>query len=254
MLLAIDIGNTNIVVGGFTGEELLFEYRLKTDTGKTIDEYAVLLLSLLQQRFSAGYQFSSCVICSVVPPMTPDIVQLVRSRFSLEPLVVGPGIRSGIKIRTPDPSSVGADRVVNALAARERYGAPAIVVDFGTATTFDIVSAEGNYEGGVIAPGAAVAMEALVRQTAKLPRIELSWPTQVVGKTTVTAMQSGTVLGYACLVDGLIERIADEVGEPKVVVATGGLGKLFAEHCARILQYDPHLTLHGMRLIAEANC
>ncbi|MCB0334008.1 MAG: type III pantothenate kinase, partial [Bdellovibrionales bacterium] len=199
------------------------------------------------------FSFSQCIISSVVPPITPDLVRLCKGALGLEPLLVGPGIKTGLSIRTEDPSAVGADRVVNAVAARTLYGAPALVIDFGTATSFDVVSSEGAYEGGIIAPGVKISLDALVEHTAKLPRIELSWPEQVVGKGTVRAMRSGAVLGYSCLVDGLITKIEEEVGPIEHIIATGGIGRLFAEHSSRISQYEPHLTLQGLRILAEMN-
>lgn len=253
MLLTFDIGNTNIVVGGFRREELVFEFRLKTDPGRTIDEYAALLYSLLDRQAAEHKQPRGCVISSVVPPITPDIVRLVKERFGIEPLVVGPGVKTGLSIKTTDPAAVGSDRVVNAVAAKELFGTPALVVDFGTATSFDLVSKEGNYEGGIIAPGPNTALEALVRNTAKLPRIEMLWPKSVIGKNTVSAMQAGVVVGYACLVDGLIDRIVDEVGPIEHIIATGGLGRLFSEHSKRIRSFEPHLTLTGLRVIARLN-
>jgi len=258
MLLCFDIGNTNIVVGSFKGQELAFEFRLKTEPGRTVDEYSVLLSTLISARLGTQVselrsQFTGAVICSVVPPITPDIVALVRSSLGIEPLVIGPGVKTGVRIKTADPTAVGADRIVNALAVRELYGSPAVVVDFGTATTFDLVNNDGEYEGGIIAPGIGISMEALVRNTAKLPRIELAWPQTIVGKSTVSAMQSGAVVGYMCLVDGLIDRIMAEVGPIQHLVSTGGLGQLFTEHSQRLSSYEPHLTLKGMRIIAGLN-
>jgi type III pantothenate kinase len=253
MLLAFDIGNTNIVVGGFDGEKLVFEFRLKTDTGRTVDEYAALLTTLINRKLGNTYRFSQAIVSSVVPPVTTDIIRLVRDLFSLEPLVVGPGIKTGLSIKTNDPAAVGADRIVNAVALKELYGLPGIVIDFGTATSLDVVSQGGSYEGGIIAPGANVALESLVRNTAKLPRIEMAWPKSVIGKSTVSAMQSGTVVGYVCMVDGLIDRIIAETGPIEHVVATGGLGRLYSEHSARIGKYEPHLTMLGLRIIARMN-
>lgn len=253
MLLVFDIGNTNIVIGGFVGQTLAFEFRLKTDAGRTVDEYAGILYSLLDHQATEFRQPTACVISSVVPPVTPDIIRLVKERFNLDPVVVGPGIKTGLSIKTADPAAVGSDRVVNAVAAKILFGAPALVVDFGTATSFDYVSSDGNYEGGIIAPGPQTALDALVRNTAKLPRIEMVWPKSIVGKSTVTAMQSGIIVGYTCLVDGLIDRIINEVGPIRSIIATGGLGRLFAEHSSRIKSYEPHLTLTGLRLIAELN-
>ena len=253
MLLVIDIGNTNIVVGCFEGETLRFEFRLKSDTGRTVDEYAALLFPLFDREFGKKTAFSGAIVSSVVPPLTSDIVQMLEERFSLKPLVVGPGIKTGIAIRLSEPSSVGADRVVNGVAARELYGKPALVVDFGTATTFDYVNAAGDYEGGVIAPGLTVSLESLVSRTAKLPRIELVWPQSVIGKSTVQAMQSGALVGYVAMVDGLIDEIVKETGPLSHIVATGGLGEIITKHSRRIKTFDPHLTLKGMRIIAALN-
>ncbi|WKZ56537.1 MAG: type III pantothenate kinase [Bdellovibrionota bacterium] len=252
MLLAIDIGNTNIAVGCFDGKDLKAEVRLTTHSGRTLDEYEVLLASTIERRVP-GSKIARCIISSVVPPITQDIAAVVERAFGIEPLVVGPGIRTGIQLKVPDPSSVGADRVVNSVAARHLYGTPALVVDFGTATTFDVVNEDGDYEGGIIAPGVKIALEALVSRTAKLPRIELSWPKTVVGKGTVAAMQSGAVIGYLCLVEGLIARIIEERGPIPHLICTGGLGRVFTEHSRVLEKYDPYLTLHGMRIISELN-
>lgn len=253
MLLAFDIGNTNIVVGCFEADRLVFEFRLKSDTGRTVDEYAALLFSLFDRHFGSRVSFESAIVCSVVPPLTLDIVQLLKERFSVNPLVVGPGIKTGIAIKMSEPSTVGADRVVNGVAARELYGKPALVVDFGTATTFDYVSAAGDYEGGVIAPGLVVSLESLVSKTSKLPRIELVWPKTVIGKTTVGAMQSGSLIGYVCMVDGVIDHILQEVGPIEHIIATGGTGEIVSSHSQRIRCFDATLTLKGMRIIAGLN-
>ncbi len=253
MLLAFDIGNTNIVVGCFNAEKLLFEIRLKNDAGRTVDEYRAVLGPLFAQHLGEGYKFSQCVISSVVPPVTPDIVRLTQEMLGVPALVVGPGVKTGLAVKVHEPSSVGSDRVVNAVAAKHLFGCPALVIDFGTATSFDLLSAEGNYEGGVIAPGVGISLDSLVRNTAKLPRIELAWPKSTVGKSTVGAMQSGAVLGYLCLVDGLVNKIIEEVGPIQHIIATGGLGKLFSEHSSTIKHYDAHLTLKGLRIIAELN-
>lgn len=253
MLIAFDIGNTNIVVGVFQGEDLQFVLRLKTDHERTVDEYAALLFSLLDKKLPTGATFNQAIVSSVVPPITPDITRLIQDSFSLRTLLVGPGIKTGLPIRTVDPAAVGADRVVNAVAAKTLYGAPALVIDFGTATSFDVVSSEGAYEGGIIAPGVRISLEALVKNTAKLPRIELSWPETVVGKNTIRAMQSGAVIGYACLVDGLVAKLEEEVGKFEHVIATGGLGQLFAQHSSVIHRYEPHLTLRGLRVLASMN-
>ncbi|MBX7137017.1 MAG: type III pantothenate kinase [Oligoflexia bacterium] len=253
MLLVIDIGNTNIVVGCFEGSQLLHQFRLKTDTGRTVDEYEASLFTLLDRHLPPGWKFSKCIISSVVPPLTPDIERLVEERLKIKTLVVGPGIKTGISIRTADPTQVGSDRVINSLAARELFGAPSLVVDFGTATSFDYVNKAGEYEGGIIAPGLMIALDSLVKNTAKLPRIELAWPKTIVGKSTVAAMQSGALVGYVCMVDGLIDRIIAEVGKFENIIATGGLGAVVTSHSARISKYDPHLTLKGLQLVAALN-
>ena len=253
MLLVLDIGNTNIVVGCFNAKDLLFELRLKTDAGRTIDEYASLLFSLFDRHLGKQWKFERCIISSVVPQLTGEVIKLVEDKLKVKSILVGPGIKTAMPIKTTDPAALGSDRIVNAVAAREIFGAPALVVDFGTATSFDFVSAEGAYEGGIIAPGLNIALESLVRNTAKLPRIELLWPKSAIGKSTVSAMQVGSLMGYVCLVDGLIERVSAEVGEIEHIVATGGLGEIISKHSARIKHYDPHLTLKGLRILAELN-
>lgn len=251
MLLTIDIGNTNIVVGCFQGAELAFNVRLKTDTDRTVDEYEALLASVLERRDKKLPKIRQAVICSVVPPLTSVFVELIQERLNVDPIVVGPGTKTGMPIKIQEPAAVGADRVVNALAAKEYYGVPAVVIDFGTATSFDYVSAEGNYEGGIIVPGVLTSLNALVKGTAKLPRIELAWPKTVVGKSTVHAMQVGAAVGYMCLVDGLIQKLKSEVGKIDHIIATGGLGELFCSHSTLIQSFDPHLTLKGMLVVAK---
>ena len=253
MLLAFDIGNTNIVVGGFEGETLVFEFRLQSVQGRTKDEYAAILHSLFSRALGEKYSFSGAIVSSVVPPLTGDIVGVLNALFQLTPLVIGPGIKTGIALKVSEPLGVGADRVVNSLAAREIYGRQSIVVDFGTATTFDFVNDNGEYEGGVIAPGLTLSLESLVSRTAKLPRIELVWPKTVVGKNTVNAMQSGILVGYVCMVDGLITKIEQEVGPLNAVIATGGLGDIITNHSEKIKTYDPTLTLKGIKMIAAMN-
>lgn len=256
MLLCIDIGNTNTVVGGFTApssDQLQFEYRFASDVRRTVDEYQVVMMASLKQSLSDAHLVDRVIIASVVPQLTQVFVDLVRRCFSLEAELVGPGIKTGLALNVSEPASVGADRVVNSLALKMLYGYPGIVIDFGTATSFDYINASGCYEGGIIAPGLAGALEALVRNTAKLPRIELKWPKSVIGKGTISAMQSGTMVGYACLVDGLVEKIIAEVGDLKYIIATGGLGEIFVQHCRMIKQYDRNLTLQGLRLIAGFN-
>jgi type III pantothenate kinase len=253
MLLAIDIGNTNIVLGGFKGTELLFEFRLQSDAGRTLDEYRAAIVALLKLQFGEAFHISSAIISSVVPQLTGTLVDVVKKTFSIDPLIVGAGTKTGIAIRLADPLSVGADRIVNSVAAKTFYGKKSIVVDFGTATTFDYINDQGDYEGGVIAPGLHTSIESLVSRTAKLPRIELSWPKTIIGKSTVAAMQSGALVGYVCLVDGMLAQIEKEVGKLQHVIATGGLGEVIKAHSNRIDVYDSTLTLKGMQCIAQMN-
>jgi type III pantothenate kinase len=254
MLLCFDIGNTNTVIGCFQDDVLKAEIRISSSRERTSDEYSSLVLTLLNQKVQIlPESVSAAIVSSVVPPLTPVFTSLIEELFKVTPLIVGSGIKTGISIRVAEPTSVGADRIVNALAARELFGSPALVVDFGTATSFDYVNSKGEYEGGAIAPGIQLSLDALARNTAKLPRIEIAWPKNIVGKNTISAMQSGTVVGYLCMVDGLIERFEKEVGEIKHVIATGGLGRLFTEHSSKIHRYEAHLTLQGLRLIAALN-
>jgi len=251
-LLVVDIGNTNIVFGVFSGAMLSAEFRYRTDSATTLDEYEVFLSTLLARQLRP-VQITQAIISSVVPPITPTMIKLLRDRFKVEALVVGPGLKSGIQLKVPEPQTVGADRIVNTVAAKNLFGSPALVIDFGTATTIDYLSASGCYEGGVIAPGPILALESLSSRTAKLPRVELAWPKSVVGNTTVSCMQSGAVIGYLCLVEGLITRIIKEVGPIDHIIATGGLGKLYSEHSSIIKHYDPQLTLKGLKILADIN-
>lgn len=253
MLLVFDIGNTTIVAGCFKGEKLVCEFRLQSDTGKTVDEYVATMDLLFERQLEKNQPVRGAIICSVVPPLTGALSRVVAQLFNVEPLIVGPGIKTGIALRVTEPASVGADRVVNALAARELYGKPSLVVDFGTATTFDLVNKDGEYEGGIIAPGVLISLESLVQKTAKLPRIDLAWPEKVVGKNTVHAMQSGILRGYVCMVDGIIEQVRQEVGDIPHIIATGGFGELIVSHSSVVKIYEPTLTLQGMRLIAGLN-
>ena len=253
MLAVFDIGNSNVTVGCFKGEELLFEMRLRTEPGRTIDELWVLLDSMFVRKLGAGYKISACIISSVVPVVTPDFVRLVREMLGLEAVVVGPGVKTGLALKVHEPAAVGADRVVNAVAAKGVYGSPSLVIDFGTATTFDYVGRDGDFEGGMICAGIGGVMESLVKNTAKLPRIDIVWPKSVLGKNTVLAMQAGVVVGYACMIEGLIEKLVAETGPIDHIVATGGLGRVISEHSSRIKTYDSHLTLKGLRILAHLN-
>ena len=253
MLLAVDIGNSNIVLGGFESDQLKSCLRLKTDLARSADEYAALLLALFDRHFGSDFSFERAIISSVVPPLTPIWRDLLSTHLELEALVVGPGVKTGVAIQIEDPRTAGSDRIVNSLALKELYGCPGVVVDFGTATTLDVVGSDGSYQGGAIAPGVGIATDALVSGTAQLPKIELVWPKSVVGKNTVSCMQSGSVVGYVCMVDGLIRKMREEVGPLPHIVATGGFGKLMVEHSSEVQTFDPDLTLHGLRLIDELN-
>jgi type III pantothenate kinase len=253
MLLTIDVGNTNIVYGLFEGERLVHQFRVESSRGRTSDEYAVVLRQLLAMAEVPAEAVSGAIVASVVPTLTEPMVALVRRAFGKEALVVGPGIRSGMPILYENPKEVGADRIVNAVAAFERVRGACIIVDFGTATTFDCVSPKGEYLGGVIAPGVNISADALFARAAKLPRVEIAKPPKVVGRNTVHSMQSGIVYGYVGLVDGLIDRLVAELGYPCQVIATGGIAKVIGPLSSRIAEVDDELTLVGLRLLYERN-
>ena len=253
MLLAIDIGNTNVVLGIYRDEELLHSFRLNSDTKRTVDEFGLQVISLLDHQGIGRESIEQIAMSCVVPALSRVFVKLARKYFQKEALVVGPGVKTGIAVNMDDPRSVGSDRVVNALAARQRFGAPCIVVDFGTATTFDVVGRSGAYEGGVIAPGLLISAEALFERAALLTRIEIVPPKATVGKNTKDAMLSGIFFGYVALVDGLIARLKEEIGGEAFVVATGGLAQSVAEESRCIQEVVPELTLEGLKLIAAYN-
>src|SRR3954469_15362245 len=253
MLLAIDVGNTNIVYGLFDGTKLVHQFRVETSRGRTADEYAVILRQLIEMRDVKADDVKAAIIASVVPALTEPMLELVRRAFGLEALVVGPGIRTGMAILYENPREVGADRIVNGVAAFERFHGGLVVVDFGTATTFDCVSPKGEYLGGVIAPGIQISADALFARAAKLHPVEIAKPARVVGRTPAQSMQSGIVYGYAGLVDGVVARIKAELGYPCVVIGTGGLVRLIAPQTASIERVDDALTLTGLRLLYERN-
>jgi type III pantothenate kinase len=254
MLLAIDVGNTNTVFGIYRGPTLVRHFRIESARSKTVDEYGVLVEMLLSRLSLGGDDVTAAVLASTVPSLAETFVRMLRTYFEIEPVVVGPGIKTGMPILYEPPRDVGADRIVNAVAAFERFRHACIVVDFGTATTFDVVSPKGEYLGGIICPGVQISADALFSRAARLPRVELSRPPRTVGKNTVHAMQSGIVLGQAGLVDGLVARLKEETRfDPVRVIATGGLARLIAPETSSIEEVDDWLTLEGLRILFERN-
>jgi type III pantothenate kinase len=253
MLLAVDVGNTQTVLGLFDGQRLRREWRLTTHSRRTADELELELVALLQRHELGTHDVDAACLSSTVPPLVQPWTDALQRVSGAEPIVVGPGVRTGVPVRTDNPHEVGPDRVVNAVAAHAAYGGPCIVVDFGTSTNFDVISAAGEFVGGAIAPGVEVSMDALQARAARLGKIELLAPPAAIGKTSVASMQSGAVYGFAGQVDGIVRRIQSELGGPCPVVATGGLAPLIAPHAQTVTAQDPVLTLTGLRLVWERN-
>jgi len=253
MLLAVDVGNTEIVLGVFEGEELRHTWRLSTRAEDTSDELTLLFSGLLEHRgLDLRRDVDGVVVASVVPDLTGALREMAEGIWDFPPVFVGPGTKTGVPILTDNPREVGADRVVNALAAHRRYGGAAIVVDFGTSTNFDVVSHDGAFVGGVIGPGIQVSAASLVSRTARLPSVELVAPPSVIGTNTVACIQSALIFGTADMVDGIVRRVREEIGEA-TTVATGGLAPVVIPHCTTIEHHEPWLTLEGLRLVHERN-
>ena len=253
MLLVIDIGNTNLTIGLFEGETLGWHWRLATDNNRMPDEYGLQFLGLLEHAGHNIQDLTGIALSSVVPPLTGRVTQACSQYLKQEPLVVDTGVKTGIRIRYEDPKSVGADRICDAAAVMRHYGGPACVIDFGTATTFNAVTKDGDYLGGAITAGINLAAEALYTRAAKLPRIDLQRPPNVIGRNTVHAMQSGLLYGYVSMVEGMVERFRKELGPQMKVVATGGLAEVVAKETTVIQHIAPWLTLDGLRIIWELN-
>lgn len=256
MLLVVDVGNTNIVFGVYEKDVLLYDWRIATEKNRTSDEYGLLFEQIFKYHGLCPKNVEDVIISSVVPTLMHTLSTMSVKYFDKEPIIIGPGIKTGMSIKYDNPKEVGADRIVNAVAGYEKYGGPLIIVDFGTAITFCAISKDGDYLGGVITPGIIISSEALSLRTAKLPKIEISKPDTVIGKTTINSIQSGLVYGYIGLVDYIIERMKDEMkdeGEIKTVVGTGGFSSLIASESKHINEIDKLLTLDGLRIIYGRN-
>ncbi len=253
LLLAIDIGNTSIAIGVFEGEELRATLRIATDQENLPDEYAILVLSLLQTRSIAPEEIGAAVLSSTVPPLIATFVEVCREYFKVEPLVVGTGVKTGVRVRYDNPREVGADRILHAVAALAKYQPPLVIVDLGTALVFDAVSKEGDYLGGAIAPGIGIASQALFSRAAMLRRVSIERPESVVGKNTVSSVQSGLFFGYSDMVSGMVRRFKAEIGEDATVIATGGYAALLLPELDCVDHVEPNLNLDGLRRVWEAN-
>jgi len=253
VILVVDVGNTNIVLGLYEQRTLLHHWRISTNRSATVDEYGILFHNLFQHSGIAFAQVEGVILSSVVPPLMFVMENLCLQYLKRTPFIVGPGIKTGLNVRVDNPKEVGADRIVNAVAALELYGAPCIIVDFGTATTYDYIDASQQLLGCAIAPGIGISTEALYQKAAKLPRIELVKPKSVVGRNTVAAMQAGIIFGYVAQVDGIVERVKQEFNVNPTVIATGGLSELIASESRTIQVVNPLLTLQGLQMIYEKN-
>jgi type III pantothenate kinase len=253
LLLAMDVGNTNIMLGVYSGENLEIWWRISTKRAQTEDEYGVIIRNLFQQNGLKAECIKAVIISSVVPPLLCSLEKMSKKYFKVSPMIVGPGIKTGLNILMDNPREVGADRIVNAVGAIGLYGGPLIIVDFGTATTFCVISSKGEYLGGAIAPGIQISTEALFQKAAKLPRVELLRPQKIIGKNTVSSMQSGFFYGFVGQVDGIVGRMLKELNEKPFVVATGGLAGLIATESETIEEVNYFLTLEGLRIIYDKN-
>lgn len=250
-LLVVDVGNTNIVLGIYRDDELVTSWRLATARERTADEYGIVAKQLVSTIWDGA--FDGAIVASVVPPLNSTIRWMVEHYFGTAPLFVEPGVKTGLSIATENPLEVGADRIVNAVAAHAEFGGPTVVVDFGTATTFDLVSSAGEYRGGIIAPGLTISSEALFARAARLPRVDVKRPSHLIGTNTVASMQSGIYFGYLGLVDGILARMREEIPNLRKVIATGGLASLMFEDSEHIDDFDPELTLKGLKIIYDRN-
>ncbi len=253
MFCAIDVGNTHTVLGLFKEETLIESWRLRSDKERTADEWGINFKTLFSMRGLAIDSVSAAAVASVVPPATHAVRTACMRYFGVDPLIVGPGVKTGLPIKYENPREVGADRVVNAVAGYAKYKKACIVVDFGTATTFDCISTEGEYLGGAITPGIVTSLDALATKTSKLPRVEIGLPRNAIGRNTVESIQSGVLYGYVSMVDGMVKRLSDEMGSEVFVIATGGLSQIIANESDTIDEVDHDLTLNGLRLIYELN-
>lgn len=253
MIFVFDVGNTNIVLGVYKGDELKYHWRIETNRNRTDDEYGMLIKSLFDHSGLSFSKIDGIIISSVVPPIMFALERMCQKYFHIKPLVVGPGVKTGLDIKYENPREVGADRIVNAVAAIHEYGSPLVIVDFGTATTYCYVNEHRQYMGGAIAPGINISTEALYSKAAKLPRIEITRPEGVIGKNTISAMQAGIVYGYVGQVEGIVKRMIEQSPKKPTVIATGGLANMIAQETTIIDIVDPFLTLKGLQLIYKRN-